>query len=189
MRKGKDMSSAELDVWVEKNSPDAELERFVRLLDLNSAVDDSSSNPAVLAIMKNILVAEETEEAIFAAANAGSISGQDFVDRPFLLNDGDISFRVSSKTYTDQGSFPWYVLMKVTAMDTGEECTVTCGGFSILTVLWRFDAAGILKKYEGGMPLIIKGKTTGSGNTVLLLHPYNPPKLTTNATSKKTKEA
>ena len=43
---------------------------------------------AQVEIMNQIITAE-TEEAIFAAANAGTINGQDFAGRPFLLQGFD----------------------------------------------------------------------------------------------------
>jgi hypothetical protein len=170
------MPTTEVDQWIDRNSPKAAVEAFARAIDLESTIDDSETNPAVLDIMASILTAEDNEDAIFAAANAGAISGKDFANKPFLLKSADIQWKRSGAVYRDQGGFPWYALMHITDLETGEERVMTCGGLSIVTTIWKLQRAGILDKYEDGMPLVFTEKATGSGFNTLLLNKYIMPK-------------
>jgi hypothetical protein len=168
------VAQQELEQWIAESTAPDRVAALARTMYL-SATLDNSGNTAVLSIMDNILAAE-TEDDIFAAANAGTTSGKDYLDRPFLLPSENIDWKLSGAVFREQGNFPFYALFRAIDMGTGEEITVNCGGFSFVTTLWQLSALGHLDKYDadGGMPLVIRSKPAANGN-VLLLHKYIVP--------------
>lgn len=171
--------NAEVEVWVERNHDllTPEMRQFARAISLEASFDDSASNPAVLQIMQNILTAEGEDE-IFAAANAGTTAGKEYVDKPFLLKQDDIHWKKSGAMFAEQGGFPFYALMNVTDLETGEyPRVINCGGYTFLTTMWKLAQGRILGQYEdkGGMPLIIRGKPASQG-VVLIPQKFIMPK-------------
>jgi hypothetical protein len=146
---------------------------LIRALKLNATFD---TGQAQLSIMDRILAAE-TEEEIFAAANAGTVSGKDLAGRPFVLVSDNVEWKTSAEQYRTQGAFPFYALIRCTALDTGDEVVADCGGYSFVATLWALTSRGFLQAYEeqGGMPLVIEAKRMTSGYDVLLLQPYRGP--------------
>lgn len=144
---------------------------------LNNAAGFSSSVDAQLDIMSRILEAE-TLEGIFEAADTGSISGKEFAGRPFVLKSGDYDWKRSAPGFVRQGGFPYYALLKVTALDDGKEYVIDCGGFSFVSVLDRLDCLGWIEKATnetGGLPLMLEARQMASGFEVLIPHLYNGP--------------
>lgn len=127
---------------------------------------------ATFDILNNILKATDEVE-IFKAANAGTTSGQDYLETGFRLREDGISSRKSTKN--SEGGLPYYYQLSVTDFHTGEPLTVSCGGLSAVAVITTLRDNGILAKYEeeGGMPLMFTEKAAGNGN-VLLVQPYVP---------------
>lgn len=135
-----------------------------------------------MTIMTNILSAE-TEEDIFGAQDEGMTSGKDYLNTPFRLDMGGISWRASSEDYITEGGFPFYAIMNVTEIESGEEFALNCGGKSfvaVLRALQRREMRGDLSfedkpfarfAADGGRPFEIHGKKSGRG-TVLILRPY-----------------
>lgn len=175
--------SSELDLWVRKNESNANehVLMFARKVDLASTLDDGVTDTSVLEIMSRILDATD-EESLFAAANAGTTPTKEFLNVPFMLKSDDVVWKRSRSEYIETGGFPWYALMRVTNLQTGEEQTLNGGGFSFVSTLWKLGELGVMQKYDedGGMPLICEGKPAGRG-TVVLLKPF---KMARSATAK-----
>lgn len=169
--------STELEVWVDSN-PNAgdDIISFAHTVDALSTADSGELDKSVLNFMSRILAADD-EDAIFAAANAGTTATKEFFNTPFLLKSTDIEWKRSAATYIEQGGFPWYTLVRVTNMSTGEEMTLNGGGFSYMTTMYKLWKTGILAKYDedGGMPLIMEPKATAKGFAVVLLKKFNMP--------------
>src|SRR4029077_274325 len=177
--------SAELQTWVDRNPASREIIMFARKLDIESTIDSGVLDPTVLEIMHNILTATD-EDAIFAAANAGTVSGKNFTGIPFLLKSDGVQWKRSGNQFTSEGGFPWYALLRVTNLQTGEQQVVNCGGLSFVTTLWRLIETGSIESWDdkGGMPLQLIGKPTSAGYTILLLSKYVMPKVMQDAGSK-----
>jgi len=125
----------------------------------------------VLNIMEGILSAE-SEDEIFEAQEAGGTSGKDFANRPFTVNDSGIVWRISN-IENDKG-FPFYAMMTVTEIATGEEVTLTCGGKTFVCVLRALQMKGALKEPK---PLVIISTPSPNG-AFLSLRPYRVAKTT-----------
>src|SRR5258708_30026 len=179
LSKGQRMPSQELQEWEAATSGTipAPVLAMARALDVESTLDDSAVNPATLDIMARILEAEG-EDAVFAAANGGTLKGKDFIRVPFLSHAEKAETNPPPAMFREQGGFPFYMLAHVTNLVTGEVTPLSCGGFSYMTTYWRLRQLGILDNYADGMPLVLVGKPTAKG-TVLLLNKYHFPKTTT----------
>jgi len=165
-----------MNEWLDRNAPSQAVEEFARRLAGIAVMDASGVNTAVLEIMHNILTAEG-EEAVFAAANAGTESGKTFLDSPFRLRSDAIEWKASAAMYREQGGFPFYSLLRLTRLDNDRPLVLTCGGFTFITTLWALWDQNILDRYDvyGGMPLVIKAKTAASGFDFLMLHRHVVP--------------
>jgi hypothetical protein len=168
--------ASEVDVWIRRNEPTAEIAQFVRAIDVAASYDSDLVNKSVLDILQNILAAGNEDE-IFAAANAGTTSGADFLDIPYRLKSDGIEWKKSAAVFREQGGFPFYALTHVINLQTGEEQIVTCGSFSVVVSYWRMQQIGIFDAYEeaGGIPLILRGKPSGAG-TVIIPSKYIMPR-------------
>lgn len=151
--------------------------RIRELLQRLDAVADMDTLSAQLDIMSAILSAE-SEEAVFAAANAGTISGQDYAGRPFLILD--YSAKRSAPGFTAQGGFPFYYLIRGQDLTDGKDIVLSCGGYTFVSVMDALDRLGALGKPEGYAMVLESRTMKGSGYDVLIPHKYSPP-----ATSKK----
>ena len=127
---------------------------------------------AQLDIMSRIIDAT-TEEEIFAAANAGTISGQLAAGRPFLLLGHDK--KRSAPGFVAQGAFPFYALCRVQFLDTGETGVLDCGGYTFISVLDALDRNGHLDKHPAGYPMVLESRQMQSGFSVLIPHPVKSP--------------
>lgn len=163
------------------NAAPANMEEYgpavMRMFDVcrtEATLDDDTSFGG-LSIAERILSAE-SEEEIFAAANAGTKGGRDYIDRPFLLKEDDITIRESQRTDLDGGLIDprdqkmYFGLLNVTDLETGNQETINTGSPSLLSTILALRDGGHMAKYteSGGMPLVIKGKPTANG-TVLIL--------------------
>lgn len=126
---------------------------------------------------------EEIAAAIFEANSAGSVAGQDYVGKPFRLREDGISVRASGDEYTEQGAFPFFLLLNATDLESGKDIVLNCGGRNIVASLIAFRDAGVLAHYEkdGGMPLVFNEKAASVGK-VLFLQPYDGKLLNRRAT-------
>lgn len=157
-----------------------EIRRLLGKLSLEAATDNSSRD-AQMAILENILRAETLEEA-FQRQEAGTIASKEFTLRPFRLLPENIDWKKSASGYVEQGGFPFYALLRVTEMGSGEEIVVNTGSISTIGVLEKaleFDDESRpteLRSFEshrndGGLPLQFVAKTMASGFDVILLMP------------------
>lgn len=168
--------SEELEVWVDKNvSATDAVVAFAQELDGLSTIVDGELDTSVLDIMSRILDATD-EDAIFAAANAGTKATKMFLNTPFRLPSDGITWKRSAAQFIEQGGFPWYALCRVVDLSTGEETTLNGGGLSYITTLYKLWKTGTLTKYDddGGMPLILEGKPAAKGS-IVLIKPFKMP--------------
>lgn len=122
----------------------------------------------VLGIIDDVAAAT-TEDEVFAAQDMPAlIPGKEFVNRPFRLRNADIRW-IASTLQND-----WFFsIIKVTAMDDGQQYTVDCGGRTFVTVLRKLQLLGSFDAWEehGGKPLMLTSKPTTAGYEVLFLRP------------------
>src|ERR1700749_1533718 len=118
------------------------------------AVQDDSMSTS-LQIMDTIL-SQTSEEEIFDAAEAGTLSSENYVGVPFRVKSDSVSWRSSGSQYTDEGAFPYYALVRILDVD-GKPQVLNCGGVSVVPTLFALWDKGILEKYDadGGMPLVL----------------------------------
>lgn len=171
-----ELAIREVDSWITKNRNNLDSRALAMLQEITLEIGiDDSMNPAVFDIMEQILAAGDMD-AVFAAANAGTTAGKDYVGKPFYLRRDDIQWKVSAIGLESDQGFPVYLLSKVTDMQTGERFVMNCGGVTfcttifILTKLNAFDQFG-----DEGMPLILKEKSVRNGRSVLILDKYVIP--------------
>lgn len=146
---------------------------------IEASIEDptASSENFVYEIMDNILSAE-TEEEVYEAQEVGTTGTKDFVGVAFRLKDANISWRKSGMwDPTKPGSFPFFAVMTVTRLDTGEDEVVSGGGLTFVASLYRLQQLNAFDSHEadGGKPLVITAKPTGSGFHVLMLKAYKVP--------------
>lgn len=151
-----------------------EIAKLIRKLDLEVAsVEASGGSDSALIIMENILAAE-TEEELFRIQSQGTTSGKDYTGRAFRLAELDIEWKRSRTSYVEQGAFPYYALLHVTDMETGNRVVLDCGGKTFVTVLAKLQELDGFTRFdeEGGRPLMLQSHPTGNGDFAWLsLHP------------------
>lgn len=132
------------------------------------------SQDAAFSIMESILSAED-EESAFAAALAGTTASRDFTNRPFRLRVQDIEVRMSS--YVERNSLPFFLLMRVTTLDTQEPVVINCGAYSTVAIIDKLVQLGSFDRWEseGGMPLQFVSRPTAAGYNVVILQPFRVP--------------
>lgn len=151
---------------------------LMRKLELE--VQASANDPTVqLSIMENILAAT-TEEEVYERQETGTVASKEFTNRPFRLRMEDITWKKSADTYINQGAFPYYAILRVTDMETGEEVVIDTGAATVvasLVALIDIDNSGDGKsgpfsRYgTDGKPLQFVPKPMASGNVIILLKP------------------
>lgn len=174
-----EIAMREVDKWLDKNRANLDSRATAMIQEINLEIGmDDSANPAVFDIMEQILAAGDLD-AVFAAANAGTTAGKDYVGKPFYLRREDIQWKVSS-IGLEQDGFPVYLLSKVTDMSTGERFVMNCGGVTFCTTVFILTKLDAFSQFgEEGMPLILKEKAVRNGRTVLILDKYVIPKTST----------
>jgi hypothetical protein len=172
--------SPETRLWATKTESRGEILSLARRLDAEAVLDSTNAIEIFRQVSSNIMDAEDIE-AVFAAANQGTISGKEFVGTPFLLRHEDLSFRKSrfGLESDDFTKFPFYCFMNVTKLETGERLPITCGGYVVVLATWKLRELGALEAAEaqGGMCLELVGKQTQAGYTFLQIKAG--PKVTT----------
>jgi hypothetical protein len=160
----------EVDRTFSADNAPAEVINVLRRLNVSATTDSTGAQFEIMAGIQRATTLDE----IFAAANAGVRSGEDYTNRPFLLRSDGFEWKRSARQFLADGGFPFYGLLRVTDVTTGELVTLACGGYSFVSTLDALDTKGFLAQYDaqGGMPLMIQAKTMkGSGYDVLLLVP------------------
>lgn len=172
------MSSTEIVRWHE----DDEINAFYSKLALEAVlVENEGGEGFADEIIRNVLAAE-TEEDILDAGDVGTLATKEFINTPFRLRDDHMEVRKSTLTDEDgKKKNPFFLLMDVTEIATGEDVTLNCGARTVMTQFVSLRDSGVLKRYEdeGGMPLVITTKSTKGGNEVLVLRKYKAQKRTT----------
>lgn len=142
------------------------LRQMLDILRLESAQSNRGSE-FVMEIMERILAAESFEQ-IFAEQESGMVSGKDFAGRPFLLHGDNIEVMPSRFE-----SLPFYFLLKVTALDTGEEVVLNCGGMTFVATLHGLRQNGYFEnpEYPDGRTLVLSATPSPQG-AYLSLRPY-----------------
>lgn len=149
----------------------------VRLLltKLKNEVEFAADQPGTTAawqIMESMLAAENEEE-LFDRQEAGAIASKDFTLRPFRLQEGDIQWKKSSQGFVEQGAFPFYALLHVTDMESGDHVVIDSGSPSVIGVLSKLIDLKGFERFEadGGRPFQFVAKPVSSGYSVILLKP------------------
>lgn len=121
-------------------------------------------------IMEAILNAESFDD-IFAAQDAGGLSGKEFTQRPFYLRGEDITIRKS--TIEGGDGLPFYAILTVTEIHTGEQHTLNCGGKTFMAVLYALRERGYFNDApEEGRAFVLIGTDSEAGYTYLSLKPF-----------------
>lgn len=165
----------EVEGWVQKRRNDLGSRTLTMLQEvmLEVTMDDSGST-AAFDIMEQVLAGGDME-AIFAAANAGTTSGKDYVDKPHYLRKEDIQWKLSTVGMKAEG-FPFYILAKVTDMETGERLVINCGGLTYCGTIYALSKIGAFDQFgPEGMPFVIKEKKIDEVKSVLIPQKYVIP--------------
>lgn len=147
---------------------------FQAMIDDLASVATTDALSSAVQIADGILAAAVSgdEEAIFEAANAGTISGENYVDEPFNVRHDAVQWNKTSEQYLKEGAFPYYALVRTDGSD-GSPMVLNIGGQSTVPTLYALWSGGVLEKYgEQGMPLIMRVVKTGAGWDLLKLHKY-----------------
>lgn len=123
-------------------------------------------------IMERILAAGDEAE-LFELQEAGTISGQDFIERPFTLHGDGIRWQKSNPGFVAAGAFPFYTLLTVQDAQTGETLTLNTGGKTLLTVLWKLESLHGFDpvNWPNGRPFMLLSHPTQVGYSWLSLKP------------------
>lgn len=147
------------------------LRDMVRVMALEAEVSGADkSDDFVMDVMENILQADSVED-IFAAQESGMISGKDFTARPFYLSTDGISIVRSN---IEGGGLPFYALLRVTEIATGEEVALNCGGktfMAVLHALMKKDYFDVTDENPLGRSVVIIGTPSPAG-AYLSLKPF-----------------
>jgi hypothetical protein len=147
--------------------------QMVRELDLEAtfAAENGGNLDFVKDIMEGILTAESFDD-IFAAQDAGGlVSGKDFAGVPFTIEKAEDIKWLRSNIDNDN-ALPFYAIIRVIDLQTGEERMLNCGGSTFTPTLFR-----LWKREYFTEPrdlVIIAHPTTGS-QAYLTLKPYKRP--------------
>lgn len=166
----------------EKDHP--EVRKMVQLLALEAETSKDSGNDFVFGLMDEILSAE-SEEDIFAAQDKGLMSGQDFSNNPFYLAEDNILIKRS--TIVGGDGLPFYAMMTVTEIATGEERALNCGGKTFMAVLHALRQIGYFNVTEEnplGRSVVIISTPSPAG-AYLSLKPYKVAVPTSSGRGKK----
>ena len=145
---------------------------FTDLNERAAAVQDEPTEDIALQIMERILAAGDEAE-LFELQDAGTVAGKDFTDQPFRVQGYDIVWQKSRPAFVDAGAFPFYVLMHVTDLKTGQKITINTGGKTLLSVIWKLGHLRGLDEYEkaGGRRFMLTSHPTDAGYEWLSLTP------------------
>lgn len=146
----------------------AMIERLNVEATLTEGMDAAGALKFQLEIAERILLGT-TEEEIFEAQEAGSTSGLDFAGHAFTLLSDDLEFVQTA--IRSENAFPFYCRLRAHVIGTDDDVAVTCGGLSVVTVLYKLREIGSIND-ETPKALIIKATATANGNTRLSLMPH-----------------
>jgi hypothetical protein len=143
------------------------LMRMVKQLATEVQLQDREYN--IESIMEQILSGESAEE-IFQAQDLGSVASKDYIGRPFYLKTDGVTWM---KSTLEDGTFPFYAMIRVRDLESEDEVTLNGGGASFVSVLWKLQDIGFLDEEKA---LVLESKKTSAGYEVVLVKPYALPK-------------
>jgi hypothetical protein len=160
-------------VTLPANLPPAFRGMIDHLHELTADVSDALGSS--IQIAEAILsAAEGGEEAILAAAEAGTVSGENYIDTPFMVRHDAVQWRPTGEQFVKQGAFPFYALVR-TEDEKGAPMVLNIGGQSTVPTLYAMWNSGSLAKYgEDGWPAVLTELTTAAGWKLQKLHKYVP---------------
>lgn len=172
-----DLSAVNSTTDLEEAHP--QLREMIRALAVQAsfAEERGGSQDFVLSIMEGILSADSIED-IFAAQESGMIAGRDFTNRPFEVSNEGVTWLRSGLAATNPNSFPFYAVLNVKTLDTGEEVTLGCGGQTFVATLWALQQKGYL---EVPRALSLAATPTTDGKAYLSLRPFKRPEAPASA--------
>jgi hypothetical protein len=149
---------------------------------LHEIIQDTEDNRQatdefVFQIMEEMLTADSLEE-LFAASEAGTVSGKDFIDRPFRLKTENIQWAEAKPEFVAAGGMKFFVRLNVLEIATGEAVTITTGAKSVLIAVFRMWEQKWLDQYDtdGGYPMVLRAFGTAAGTDAVRLQPYKVPR-------------
>jgi len=149
--------------------------RMLQQLAMEASVDSTDlADDFVMQLLEGILNAESAEE-IFEAQSNGMVSGKDFAGRPFYLSSDNI--QVKKTAFTDGQGLPFYFILKVIAIDTGDEVILNCGGKTFMAVLQglrNIDYFDVTDEYPMGRSIVLQSHNAPAG-AYLTVAPYRVP--------------
>jgi hypothetical protein len=127
----------------------------------------------IYGIMDSILSADvdiTDADALFGLQEIGGMSTKDFIDIPFRLSADNIRWMRSTIT---SSPFPFYAQFDVVTVEGDQAVAVNGGGLTFCSMLWKLTDVGYFDQFpDKTASLVIKGKSTTAGNTVLILKPW-----------------
>lgn len=169
-----DVAEGELEE-IDDEKPLPALRAMIRQLSIEAALDASDiSTDFVMELMEQILNSNSAEE-IFASQESGMKSGKDFCGRPFYLASQNIQVRRT--TFTEAKGVPYYFVMKVVEVATGEEVVLNCGGQTFLAVmqgLRNIDYFDVTEEFPYGRAISLISNASPAG-AYLTVAPYRVP--------------
>lgn len=135
------------------------VQRFKEQLKLAATMEDNSDTGAITdAVIERMMTADSLDDAI-AAQDASLLSGQSLVDVEQVIYGFDVV-----KSNKPDAHLGFYFRIHAARLSDGEEFDYACGAPNVMTLLWRAQ-----NDQELPSEWVIKGKETGSGNTLLTL--------------------
>jgi hypothetical protein len=138
---------------------------------LSALASDGDSLSASVDIANNILT-QGSLDAIFAASEAATISGENFIGIPFPLIGNRIAWRKSGDQFQDQGGFPFYALVNTVDPD-GNNVMLALGGVSVAPTIFGIWDGGHLDEFgDKGLMVELYTVKTGSNWDLIKLRKY-----------------
>lgn len=162
-----------------------EIRRLINKLSIEASLPSETGGgiDVQLDILESILAAE-SEEEVFERQTLGGISSKDYVNIPFRLRSEGIDWKRSA--FQGSKNFPYFMLLHVVEMGSGEEKVITAGGVTTVGVMARLQELDSFAAWEPeGKPLMFVSKTAMSGYDYLLVQPVKLPEQTKQSTKRR----
>lgn len=146
------------------------VELMRRQMDLEAGVPGAQSTYDIVERIQENIITATSDDAVFAAGDAGAVKAEDLIDVPLALLD----YNFNRSSFADQpGSLPVYAAVKALNLDTQEEFVFSIGSMSGMAQLFQFNRLRDFRERatDGGFPCAIKSKRTASGYDVLFFRP------------------
>lgn len=147
-------TGAPLHIGVPETDDDAAVGEFINWLQERAEADNEDSMARLAESLRKANSAESVAEAL---RDKETVSGADFVGRPFMAH----GFKVYEGDY-EGSDIPYFASMDVTTPEYPGGVILNCGGAKILVHLMTLERLNAFP-----IPLCITGKKTRKGFTVL----------------------